>query len=352
ILLKDKELTPLEERLENLRHDKDNSQYVYLLYQGKTGSLLKELEQKSTPPDGIANALSSELIKLKKQRGGKNYFRTQNAILLEEKIEIFEKLQALIKTNNLPHALAQLSPDESAILNRYDSSFIRKLKSLERNMNPEYSPKTILGAGDMKNDSVILEESAQSENKAERDEAIKLIDEKICVLKSSSPSGQNLKRLEILMNLKSRLELSPNMSVDAAISALKKDPHLAKEDILLLFKGQLGKTIKAAQHLTITRAELIHRLDIEINHIKQQRYTRLYIFSNNHRKILEDRIQSLQEIKMKLQSSDNNQSVVSIVHDLSPHHKAVLKRYEPDLLKELEKLKKLSVENTAPRNTA
>jgi hypothetical protein len=109
--------------------------------------------------------------------------------------------------------------------------------------------------------------------------------------------------------------------------------------------------MKAAQSLTITRAELIHRLDIEINNMKQQRYTRLYLFSNSRKQNLDKHIESLEKIKSELQTS-GKKSVADIVNGLNPSQKATLKRYEPDLVKELEKFKRSSLPNIASRNAA
>ncbi len=339
----------LEDKLEELR--KNHPKYINLLYSGRTGIHLRHLERQLAPPQTIFNELSSELIKLKRKRDSTGHFLGQiNVKSLEEKIQVLERLQLLIETHSLTDALNKLKREELDILKKINPLFIKNLESLEKEMSIENRPKTILGAA--KNDPVIPSPLSLPENKSEETErthALGLINERINELATLAVSEKDQKRLALLVNL--RVELEKSISVNAAILNLKINKPEMKEDIHLLFEGKIGKEIKEAQNLTMTRPELIHRLDIEINNIKQQRYTRLYLFSNSRKKTLEDRIKSLQAIKTELQTPDER-SVAKIVKELSPHHKAVLKRYEPDLVKELEKFKKPSVQNTAPRNAA
>jgi hypothetical protein len=351
-LIKDKKPFQLEERLAELKRDKETSQYAHLLYQGNTGKILKRLENKSAPREAIFSQLSTELLKFKRQRGKKYYFyQEERARLLEEKIQIFEKLQILVETNNLQDALGKLKKSELSILERYDASFIENLKLFEKEMHSEHRPKTILGTHSAKNNPVTSPEAASPEQGNERKHAINLIDEQIKELRSSNRSDkqQKVAMLQELMLYLSEKE-NKMMSLERAILKLKTQPQYAK-DIYLLFEGSLGKTMKAAQSLTITRAELIHRLDIEINNMKQQRYTRLYLFSNSRKQNLDKHIESLEKIKSELQTS-GKKSVADIVNGLNPSQKATLKRYEPDLVKELEKFKRSSLPNIASRNAA
>ena len=333
---------PFEEKLNLLRLNRKTSEDFYLLYEGTTGHILKKISLQNAPPEIILHELSTELIKLKKQRGKIQYFYSKNAIALEDKIQIFEKLQMLIETNSLKDALGKLEPSERSILKKYDAFFIKNLEKLEEDMHSENRLKTILGADkanvkvkikDKPDHKAELPDSLSGEQ--ERAHAIQLLDERIDELKASNAKENTIKK-EMLVDLKNYLIAHKSMSIDAAILKLKSKPDTENaKNIYLLYEGNLGKTIKLAQNLTITRDELILRLDVELHNMNKQRYNRLYLFSTSRKQELDARIKVLKDIKAELKTPGHRNSVSDIV----TKHKDVLKHYEPDLVEELEKFK-------------
>jgi len=334
----------VEKILQQLR--KEDAGNIHLLYESTSGEILKQLEYKSVSPDDLFKALDIELAQLKKQRGTTHYiYSMHKAKLLEERINACEKLQHLVKNHNLSDTLAGLDFNEKSLLEKYDHVFLDKLKLIEQAIPVEHQTKTIIGAVEAKNDPVQVA-VVDVNDSADQKYALELIDRRLAELESAI-FKTNTKRLkiEVLTALKEELK-QPGVSLQAAINKIKMNQQ-TKDTAYLIFEGRTGKTIKAAQNMTITRTELVHRLDAEINDLKRQRYAHLHVFAQSRKATGDEHIEVLQKLRAAIKGSEK--SVRDIIINLTPAEKNVLQRYDADLLKDFNAFEKVTSKQLGAR---
>ncbi|MCE3237424.1 MAG: hypothetical protein K0R24_405 [Gammaproteobacteria bacterium] len=330
----------LEDNLEKLR--KNNPKTIHLLYEGRTATVLKKLEYKSLSPDILFHELTAELEMLKKQRG--TYYFNSNKQLLEKRIIACEKLQMLIKNNNRKEAFRQLDPTDREILSQYDRKLLDHLEFIEKAISKELRTKTIL-SGPAPVVKVEEEKEAPSATplSPENQYILNLIDARIDILENAFfKSNTNREKYEMIRALKT--DLKRKVPLESAILKIKKDNP---DKAYLLFEGETGKMIQAAQNAAITSNELIHRLDAEINQLKQQRYKDMSFFVSYRKEKIDTNIQALHALKKAILYHAHAKNISVIITELSPDMKAVLQRYEPDLLKDLKAAESFS-KRTSP----
>ncbi|GEM_PF-6052562 len=295
----------------------------HMLFEGDTGNVLKNIELNNMLPTAISKTIDLELATLKKQRGSYFFFASEQALLLEKRINACEKLQLLIKNHNLNDALSKLGI-AAELLKKYDSQFIDQLKLIESALPMAQRPQTTLGntPQEKKHAPVTL-----SDNSKEHQYAIELLDGKLKELNSAYQSTTVTAKIELLSELK--IQLTNKHSLESAIHHIKTDKRFSN-NAHLLFEGRTGKILKEAQNITITKAELFHRFDAEINILKNERYTHFRVFAHTRKNKNEMHIEALLNLRAKF--TDPDKSVRDIIRDLDPTDKDVLQKYEPDLL--------------------
>lgn len=79
---------------------------------------------------------------------------------------------------------------------------------------------------------------------------------------------------------------------------------------------------------------LLNRLDAEILSFKQQYHSSLWFFEKSRKDTMIDHIMALQQLKYAIEVN-SSKDVKTIIANLDSKAKALLKKYEPDLLKDL-----------------
>lgn len=314
--------------LKKFRHEYPNE--IAILYKGNNSHFLKKLELSETD---IPKIIAIELANLKKQRGSAYFLNSiEQAKILEERISACENLQLSIKNSNLNDAIKELSSDYQKLLQKYDSAFLDHLTLIEKNLPLHKKPKTILGGVEVKNaknDSTISVDMIETQSML-----VDLISSRLNELNDSF-FKTHTKELKISLLIELKKQLNLNYSLESAISRMKTNKDHAK-NIHLLFEGNTGKILKMAQNVTMTKNDLVLRLDAEINALKKDRYTHLRVFANPRKHINEQYIEVLQNLRTTI--NDSKMSLKEIVEHLKPDERNLLQQYEPDLLKALSKL--------------
>lgn len=318
----------LDAMLKQFRQQYPND--INLLYSGDDNNILKKFELSGTD---ISKVLATELTHLNKQRGSTYFLRSiDQAKLLEDRINAYENLQYFIQHYNLKDAINHLTPDHQLLLQKYDSLFLDNLKLIEKNLPIQHKPKTVLGLAQAKERQDQRSTISDDMQDLQRN-AVNLLDNRLKELDQSLFKTHTKKiKVDLLNELKKQLNLG--YTLDSAIKHMKTDDKY-KNDIHLLFEGNTGKILKMAQNITMTKEDLLLRLDAEINSLKKERYTHLHVFANTRKHYNEQHIEALLELRNKINNSTH--SLKEILNELTPEHKKLLHHYEPDLIMALDK---------------
>jgi hypothetical protein len=135
-LQKHLETASLEKSLIAMQTDKDSQADFYLLHEGKTGQMLKELSQLTLTKKDMLSAISLEIFRLKQSRQEVFYFSQKSRkLLLEERIQACLAYRQAVEDSpagaSFGDALATLSDKDKKVLVKFESKLIDKLKAWE-----------------------------------------------------------------------------------------------------------------------------------------------------------------------------------------------------------------------------
>ncbi len=311
--------------------NQNNSEHFYLLYEGKNASVIKSLEYVSALPKDVFKSFDIELARLKKQRGSWHLKgNKEKAEALEHEINACEKLKDLIGVYNINDALKMLTPSQEKILNK---NFINHIRMIENALPVKDRRKTLIGV--VKSTTEATKEKVDTKTE-EHQSAVRIIEQRLQDLESDFSQSETVRiKIKLVQTLKDSLK--NGSSLDVAIDDVYSS-HYAKH-AYLLFEGRTGKAIKSAKNMTITKDELINRLDADINALKKLRYSHLYVFANARKGKADHQIEVLKELKSIINDPSNiDKSVQQIIQELDSDKIKVLKHYEGDFLKDIAKI--------------
>ncbi len=324
--------TDLSTRLEQFKLEYPNE--VSLLMKSDTGDLLRQLEynEKNISQQDIFQSLQIHLAGLKKQRN--SYFL--NANLLEKRISACETLHALLKENNLEHALLDLQhfdPEKYKLLKNHDSVLLNKIKLMNAALGEEERLMTVIGKAKLSPPLPLEVKKDVSELKDLNEDLFKLnqqIEDKIAQLQNKFVKWNNdLLRLKLLEELKKEVK---NNSVEDAIQIIKgKDKHA-----YLLFQGTVGRMMEEISHSRMSPEDLTRRIEHTIEVLSGKKYEKYFLVFNrsqSEREKIDEHIKALRSLQQALVK----QRPEELIQSLTEGQRKVLQRYEPVLLNDLMK---------------
>ncbi|MEO8400508.1 MAG: hypothetical protein ABI597_01770 [Gammaproteobacteria bacterium] len=334
----------VDEKLDNLGKDAKDREMLYLLYEGKTGKMMKQLRHIGKTRENVVNFVELKLIAIQQLRKQAIYlFGSSRKQKLENKIH---GLQIIKECSQKPgycfndcldelslqnkDAYHMLIADENTFLNElrnlFDSMSSKSLgrKQIDCRAPSKVEPVVVPPPLPQQNQPVEDNDNLINNNMVElhqpllaRDNDIKIINTKIRLL-SNACWVTECKRLKVKLLETLSLHLQ-TMPLDIA---LKKTRLAHPKEYYLLHEGRTGKMIETIEQEKMTRADCIHAIQLEISRLKDRRTDKLYFFAKSRKNTLEIHIHALIELSEAMSRSVD--SVDVIIQNLTPRHRAIL----------------------------
>jgi hypothetical protein len=331
-----------------------NLDHMYLLSQGHAGALIKDLTSKETTREDLVAKIDSKIELLKQSRDQNYYFNaTSRRLAIEKSISALQKFKTIMQKpgydfeKSFESKFQVRSKTGYAHLFAHENAFLREIQALYDQI-PESKrdidmmqlslpakavpasapPSKNAGAGapvffKSETKSAVVSAPADPAKKKLLD-AIEVREEQ---LRDSWFHTRTVKtKLHLLGRLK--VHLRGTMSLDQAIERIKKH-HPSTH--YLLFEGRTGKMMKAFEYAQASQTDMVHKIELEILRLQEQRTETVYFWAQSRKKLLEQKILALHAVKAIVGRDGENFDI----KDLGATHHAVLKEHEPALLENL-----------------
>ncbi len=306
---------------------------IHLLYEGRTGEMIKRLQYHAATRDTLLTKVDGTIETLKQQRENFHVF-AKSRRALEDKVYAFIQLRhLLIKSGyTLKDALDELKHRNISaykLLFTEENNLLAEFKKIDKHISDVTRGRKII-------DTL---SSPAPKNKVENNNtyASNQIDTRIDELNNSCFKSQiKAEKIRLLTALKTLV--ADNVPLESALLQLKNQPENSA-GFYLLFEGKTGKVVKDIQYSKLSTTDILHRIDIEISRLREQRTEKLYFFVEQRKYTLEKRIQALLMLKKTLADFDpikNVDAITVLLNNMHDRHRNVLNEYESQLLGDLQ----------------
>jgi hypothetical protein len=300
--------------------------YMYYLFEGRTGQVVRNIQQIKCTPQGLVRMCDHEIIRLGRESEGFWFFKSGKQLAKE--LNGLKQLKALLakKGYRIERALTELHgkyPDEYQVVVASHAKLIAQLREVDQQI-PDFQVGKItidqlpvLPIQEKYSDAGYLQQKI-----ADRIQAL-------TTENSAQVNAKKTHKIALLSELKVQLKVCLLPEALARISKNKKFTHTFH----LLTTGRTGALLKQLENVELTKADIIDRLDAEISYLRQERYTKSNFFvSTTH---LQDRcIVLLTDLKTRL-NQDAMYSIAAFLDNLPLDDRQLMLKQEKTLLNEL-----------------
>lgn len=287
---------------------------IHLLFEGRTGNILKQLRAFGTTKNDLINKIDLRIELLKQQREEKFWFSAQSKrTIVENTIYAYQQLQVILKQKgyNFNEAFDRLKIndlDSYNVLYQNEKPFLHEMLYLDEYVLSSKTQKKTVDFIPAPKAAAINPPVALGDMKAVPPAnmdpyATGLIETRINDLivelkKAWFFTSTKENKIKVLEALKLNLTTMP---LEKALKAIRENAQ-TNDIYYLLYEGRTGAMMKSVHLNTLSINDIIHHIDLELIRLKELRYESLNYSSQQRKKDLEECIYCLTELKKNLQS--------------------------------------------------
>ncbi len=297
--------------------------YMHYLFAGRTGEVVRKIQQIQCTPQGALRLIDHEIIRLGHESESFLFFKSKKQCVKE--LEALKKFKAILakKGYRIARALTELCgkyPEDYQLVVSTQAKLIAELREIDQQI-PDFQ------VGKITIDE--LPTLPIREKYSESGFVQGKITARIQSLTAEGINETKTHTIALLTELKNQLKVCLLPEALARISNNKK----YSKTFHLLTTGRTGELLKDFENVELTKDDIIARLDAEISYLRNERYTRSNFFvSSTHSQ--ERCITILTELKTRL-NHNAMYSIAEFLDNLSVDDRKLMVKREMSLLNEL-----------------